>query len=179
MMNIENWTRVVIKRFYSLTEVVMWFGYITVSGVVLIVFIDVCGRYFLNKPLPGAYESLQLAMTILYGVAVMYCTIKRGHVSIDLIINRFSRRTLIIMQGIFSFLAFGTWVMVAYQVYLYALYLLSKSETVGALYISRAPFLLLMAAALFLSSLTSLIQTFHHGVSEETIRKKEDAGNEL
>ncbi|NTV06929.1 MAG: hypothetical protein HGA59_10595 [Chlorobiaceae bacterium] len=55
-MDIKNWTGKTSKGFYSITEVAAWIGYITTAGIVLIVLVDVCGRYLLNKPLIGSYE---------------------------------------------------------------------------------------------------------------------------
>jgi TRAP-type C4-dicarboxylate transport system permease small subunit len=175
-MNIKKWIRTVVKGFYSMTEGAAWIGYISISFIVLLVFVDVCGRYFFNKPLLGAFELVGVTMGIAGGAAIMYATVKRGHIALDLLITRFSRRTQIIMQGIFSLLGFGTLIVAAYQIYLNAL---DTLQTTGVLHVSLTPFLLLLAVAVFLSSLTLLIQVFHHGVSEGTQAKKEEAVNEL
>jgi len=169
MMNIKNWTRVVIKSFYSFIEIVAWFGYIFLGGIVLLVFVDVGGRYIFNKPLLGAFESVELAMNIVAGAAVMYTTVKRGHVSIDILTTRFSRHTQIIMQSVFSFLGFVAWLATAYQIFLLALSFLKKGVITNVLSINCAPTLFFLATAVFLSSLTSLIQIFDHGVSDVTV----------
>ncbi len=172
-MDIKNWTRKTSKGFYSITEVAAWIGCIATSGIVLIVFVDVCGRYFLNKPLPGAYELVELGMTILAGFAIMYAAVKRGHVAIDLIASRFSRRTQVIMQSIFSLLGFGTSVLLAYRVCLFAVGELKTRRTVSVLEIGTAGFTFIFAVGLFLCGLTLLIQTFHPVVSDETVEVKE------
>ena len=55
-----------------------------------------------------------------------------------------------------------------------------KSSTELRLFsdISTAPFTFILAVALFLCSLTLLIQTFHPVVSEETMEEKEEGVNE-
>ncbi len=171
-MNMRNWIGAVIKYFYSLTEVIVWLGYITLTGIVVIVFIDVCGRYFFNSPFLGAYESVEVGMTILVGSAVMWATFTWRHVSIDILISRFNRRIFIILQSMFSFLGFVAWIGVAYLIYLFALDILRTGQMPGLLPVSRGPFLIVLSVALFFSSLISLIQTFHHGVSEQDRGKR-------
>lgn len=173
-MSIKNWTRTVFKGFYRITEVAAWIGYITIAGIVLIVFVDVCGRYLLNKPLIGFYELVEAAMVILGGLAIMYAAVEGGHIAVDILAAKISRRTQIIMQRIFSLLGFGTWSVVAYGVYLDALSVMKSSQTMASFHqISPAPFLFMLAAGLFLCSLTLLIQTFHPKVPEETTGKEE------
>ncbi len=165
----QNWTRTVFRRFYSVTEVSAWAGYIALTGIILIVLLDIGGRSILNKALPGAFELVDLTAAIVSGFSIMYCTVKRGHVAIDfIIVARFSKRSQIIMRRIFSLVGFGTWLVVAYGVYLYALDALRLSLTTDFLHINPAPFLLMWIAAAFLSSLTLLIQTFQSDVSDET-----------
>lgn len=158
-MSIRDCTGKVFKGFYSLSEAAAWIGYVTLAGIILIVFGDVGGRYLFNKPLPGSYELVEQSTAILGGFAIMYAAVKGGHVAIDILLSRLSARIRRTMERIFSFLGFGTLVVLAYQVYLYTLDVVS-SETTSVLHISTAPFSLLLAVALFLCGVTFLIQTF-------------------
>ena len=162
-MNIKNWTRTVFKGLYSVSVgVAAWIGHIVVGVITLLVFLNVFGRYLLSSPIPGTYELVEEAMVILGGLAIMYCTVKRGHVAVDILSAKFSGRIQIIMQTIFSLLGFGIWGVVAYGVYLHALSVTKSSRTMSSLpQVSVGPFLLILAAGLFLCSLTFLIQAFH------------------
>lgn len=172
-MNIRNLTRTVFKGFYPAIEVLIWVGYIAMAAIVLIVFVDVCGRYFLNHPLLGSEELVEFVlMPALGGFAIMYAAVKRGHVAVDLVVARFPRRTQIIMQSIASLLGFGIWAVVAYQVYLYALEELKCHALTENLRISLVPFNFTLALGTFLCCLTLLIQACHPEVSEEKPEKK-------
>jgi len=162
-MNIKNWTRTVFKGLYSVSVgVAAWIGHIVVGVITLLVFLNVFGRYLLRSPIPGTYELVEEAMVILGGLAIMYCTVKRGHVAVDILSARFSGRIQIIMQIVFSLLGFGIWGMVAYGVYLHALSVMNLSRTLASFpQVRVAPFLFVLAAGLFLCSLTFLIQAFH------------------
>ncbi len=178
-MYIRNWTRKTSKGFYRATEALVWIGCVVLAGIVLLVFAGVFARYLLRSPVEGSYELVERTMAVVGGSAIMYAAVRRGHVAMDVLIARFSRRTQMIMQSIFSFLGFATWLVLAYRVYRDTLLpALKFSLTTDALHINTAPFLLILAVALFLCSLTLLIQTFHPVVSEETMGEKEEGVNE-
>jgi TRAP-type transport system small permease protein len=174
-MNIRNWMRTVFRGLYSVSTVVAaWIGHILVVVITLTVFVNVCGRYLLKRPLTGTYELVEEAMVILGGLTIMYAAVKRGHMAIDILAAKFSGRTQIIMQSIFSLLGFGTWGVVVYGVYRHALSVMKSSQTMVSFpQVSLAPFLFILAAGLFLCSLTFLIQTFHPKVPEETMGSRE------
>jgi TRAP-type C4-dicarboxylate transport system permease small subunit len=169
-MNIRNWMWTVFRGLYSVSTVVAaWAGHVLVAGITLLVFVNVCGRYLLRSPITGTYELVEEAMVILGGLAIMYATVKKGHVAIDILSAKFSGRIQIIMQTVFSLLGFGIWGVVAYGVYLHALSVMKSSRTMSSFpQVSSAPFLFILAAGLFLCSLTLLIQTFHPKVPEKT-----------
>ncbi len=172
-MDIGNWMRKTSKGFYSMTNVAVWIGCVALTAIILIVFVDVLGRYFLNKPLPGSYELVEQLMGVLAGFAIMYAAVKRGHVALDLIVSRFSRRTQAIMGSIFSLLGFGTWAVLAYKVYQHALKALETGITTDVLPIKLRQILLTLAVGTFLCSLILLIQAFRPEFPEEKVKEIE------
>ncbi len=148
-----------LKRFYSLTDALAWIAYVALSAIVVTTFVDVIGRYFLNKPIRGSYELVLLFMTVFGGFAMMYCAVNRGHIAIDLITGRFPRRVWTAMQSVISFLGFGVWAVLSGQVALRAVQAGSK-ETTDLLRITTAPFRWVLAFAVLLFSLVLLVQTF-------------------
>jgi TRAP-type C4-dicarboxylate transport system permease small subunit len=169
-MNIRNWMWTVLRGLYSVsTGVAAWTGHMLVAGITLLVFVNVCGRYLLRSPITGTYEIVEETLVVLGGLAIMYAAVKRGHVAIDILAARFSIRTQLIMQSIYSFLGFGIWGVVAYGVYLDALSVMKSLRTMASFpEVSSAPFLFILAAGLFLCSVTLLIQTFHPKIPGET-----------
>jgi TRAP-type C4-dicarboxylate transport system permease small subunit len=158
------------KVFYSVAEILAWIGYIGIAAITLIVLVDVCGRYFFNKPLLGGVEFVELAMIGFGGFAIMYTAVKGGHVAVDLFISRFSTRSKRVMQIITSLLGFATWGWLDYWLYIRAL---KMSKTMDILRVSNRPFLFLFAVAISLCCLTLLIQTFYPVVSEKKPEEKE------
>lgn len=165
--------RTVLKGFNSATEALVRIGYVALAGTILLVSVDVFGRYLLNRPVRGSIEIVEQTMAIVGGCAIMYATVKRGHVAINILSARFSRRTQIIMQVIFSLLGFAAWAVLAYRIYMDSLQVLKFSQSTIVLGINMAPFLLALALCAFLSSLMYFIHAFHPVVSDETMGEKE------
>ena len=67
----------------------------------LVTVIDVCGRYFFNRPLEGAFELVGILLVIAGSWGMGYCQLLKGNVRIDLLTNYFPK----IMQGIIMFVA--------------------------------------------------------------------------
>ncbi len=162
----------VSKRFYSLTEVLGWIAYLGLAAIVLVVFVDVSGRKFLNRPLTGSNELTELIMLSFGGFAIMYTAVKRGHIAVDLLLTRFPRRIQILTQIIASLLGFGTWALLANRVLMYGLEDLKQSTTTVLLGIRTWPFLLALALAAFMTCLTLLIEAFYPKVSDEKPEEK-------
>lgn len=169
-----------LKAFYSAMGVLVWIGYIGLAAIVLVVFVDVCGRYLLNKPLTGAYELVELSMTLFGGFAILYTTVKREHVGVDFLVVRFPRRTRTALQRIGSLVGLGAWAVLTYWAYLRAMELFRSpyGEITSSLHIPIAPFMLILAVATFLGCLALLIQFFHPFVSEETQEKRKKGPDE-
>ena len=175
-MKMMNLFRAILRSFDSATKVLNWIGYISLSGIVLVTCVDVIGRYCFNKPLLGGLEILELSMAVLGGFAMLYTTTQRGHISVDLFFVRFSRRTQVIIDSFGSLLGFGTWGIIAYQVYLLGIRLLKSGDSTNLLRIPLSPFQFILALGLALYSLTLLIQGLRPLILKESEKKEGGLG---
>jgi TRAP-type C4-dicarboxylate transport system permease small subunit len=166
------------KVFYSITGLADWIGYAGLAAIVLIVFVDVCGRFLLNKPLLGSIELVEQTMGFLAGFAMMAASAKHGHVALDLINERLSKGTQIIMQRIFSLLGAGISLLLAYRVFLRVFRDLQFDKRTMVLQLSTAPVTFVFAVGLFLCGLVLLIQTFEPVALGENSEGKEERINE-
>ena len=86
MKFIEN----VSKYFYYLSMV---FCFLLMLYIVL----DVILR-FIDRPLLGTSEMVQLIMVIIVFSGIAYTDVQRGHVAVDVVVERFSKRTQAIID---------------------------------------------------------------------------------
>jgi TRAP-type C4-dicarboxylate transport system permease small subunit len=163
-----------MKSFDSATKVLNWVGYISITGIVVVTTIDVVGRYFFNRPLLGGVEILELSMAILGGFAMLYTTTQGGHISVDLFFVKFPKRTQVIIDSVGSLLGFGTWGIIAYQVYLLGIRMMKTRELTNLLKIPLSPFQFVLALGLSLYSLTLLIQALRPLISK--VSEKREGG---
>ena len=163
----------VLRGLNSATKILNWVGYISLIGIVLITCVDVFGRYCLNKPLLGGFELLELSMAVLGGFAMLYTTIQRGHISVDLFLVKFSKRAQLIIDIFGSLIGFGIWGIIGYQVYLLGLHSLKAGDTTGDLGLPVSPFQFILALGIALYSLTLLIQSLRALMLKESGKKEE------
>jgi TRAP-type transport system small permease protein len=176
-MVIKTWIRRTFKVYYSITEGAAWIGYLATSAMVIIVLIDVIGRYFFKAPLRGSLELVEQIMILSGGFALMYATVKQGHVFVDIIINRFSKRLQTALFCINSIIGFGICIIAAYNIYLYALRQLKPyPQTTDILKFPTTPFQISLAIAMLLCGLAYLVQTFDFWVKKTD---KERGGSNL
>ena len=62
--------------------------------MMLFVTADVCGRYLLGAPLPGAIELVQYALVVVVFAALPSVTVRRRHISLDVVAGHLSGATL-------------------------------------------------------------------------------------
>lgn len=162
--------RMILNSVNSLTKVINLIGYATLAGAVLVTAVNVCGRYILKKPLLGEVDMVELGMAVFGGVAMFLTTTKRHHVSVDVLVIRFSRRTQAVLGRIASLLGCVTWGVLAYLVFLDGLERLENGSCTATLRVSQGPFAIALAIGLFLICVTMLIQVFR---PEGSVDKKE------
>ena len=81
--------RRVVKR---ITEVMVVISAIMLFAMMLVSTGDVIGRYFFLRPIEGAWEIVSMLFVISGAMAIGYTQFVKGHVQINLVSDRLSRR---------------------------------------------------------------------------------------
>jgi TRAP-type C4-dicarboxylate transport system permease small subunit len=124
-----------------------WF--IWVGGVALLAMIGIaCANMLLRPlgaPLKGAYELVGFAGALSVALALGYTQISRGHLAVDILATRYSKRTQRIMEAVNSFFCIIFFVLVAWQVAVFATAIWQRGETSETLRIAYHPFVYIVA----------------------------------
>ena len=93
-------------------------GAVSLMGMTLLTCADVVGRY-LGHPILGSIEIVGFLATLTAALSLPYTHKMKGHIGVDLFVQKFSHQTqriIDIFTGIFSFLLFAvvTWRMAVY-----------------------------------------------------------------
>jgi len=118
-------------------------------GILLIMMLltamDVIFRYIFNRPITGSYELIEFMMAILVSFGIAYCAVTGGHVSVDLVVARFSEKTQTIIESITSLLSLGLFILVTWQNVLYIKENLNSKLESAVLFIPVYPFIAFVA----------------------------------
>jgi TRAP-type C4-dicarboxylate transport system permease small subunit len=104
-----------MQKILKLQTVLADFVGALVMVIMLLIVIDVCGRYFFNAPLKGGIESSELMMTWLLFVPLAYGVVQNAHIRVTMLTMHLPPRLNIIVEiagTVLSIAFFGavTWV---------------------------------------------------------------------
>lgn len=123
-------------------------------GMVLLTCVDVVGRYVLNRPLTGAFELSEMAMGALVFASLPLVTLRRQHVTVDLLDWLLPAGWRVLQDAAASLVAAGCVGVVAWRLWIKAAEMLANGETTAVLKIPMYP---LVHAMALLSSLTAVV----------------------
>lgn len=104
-----------------------------------ITFLDVLGRYLVNRPLPGSAETTQYLLVLMIFVALPVVTARRGHISISLVDGLLGARTNALRLVVVDTLAGATMLVVGWFLWAYAEMLGQNRDVIGYLLVPVAP----------------------------------------
>lgn len=61
--------------------------------MMLVTTADVFFRFFFDSPILGSIELVELFMISVAGLSLAWCTLKSGHIRVDILISMFSKKT--------------------------------------------------------------------------------------
>ncbi len=119
---------------------------------------DVCGRYFFNRPLLGAYDLTQLMMVVMVFFCIAYTQVKKGHVGITIIVDRLSEKNQAVIESVGYFLGLVLFSILAWQNIVKANLMRMGGATTASIEIPTYPFFLVIAFGSLLMCLVLLLE---------------------
>ena len=112
---------------------------------------DVFGRYFLHRPIVGAYELQEYLMVCVVSLTLAYGAVEKGHVVVDILVSRFPRRAQAIIGAFTTFFGVCLCSVITWQAVGYVQRMLGSGLVSATLKIPRYPFIgvLVFGMALF------------------------------
>jgi TRAP-type C4-dicarboxylate transport system permease small subunit len=90
------------------------------AAMMLLTVADVSGRYLLNRPLTGSTEVTEFMMACLSFLALVWCTLKKTHIKLDLMDRVIPATSQLISDIFFYLLGMGLFSLVSWQNFLLA-----------------------------------------------------------
>ncbi len=137
----------------------------TIAAVVLFALMaltcaDVVGRYFLNKPVYGAFELTEIALAALIFSGLPLVTMRQEHVTVDVLDAVTPSWMLQIQHSLSSLIAAAATTYLAWRLAVRGTSMLASGETTAQLLITLGYLTFSMAALMAVTALAFLVQTF-------------------
>ncbi len=145
-----------MTRFLGILAVTLLFAMMALT------FVDVCGRYFFDLPVPGGFEITEIMLSTLIFAGIPLMTMTREHITVDLFDRFMPRAVEHVRTGIISLLCCIMMGVVCYQLWIRALDAVEFGDTTAILMIPMAPSTFFMCA---MSGLATLVFGLHAWLS--------------
>lgn len=141
-----------------------WMNIIAVSILMVMIFFvtaDVFLRYCLDRPIEGSYEAVELMMVFVFAFGIAYTQRHKGHVSVNMLVSRFSGRTQAVVDSVIYFISLGFLIILTWQTILRSRVVwlagdMSQGNVAGITHVSFAPFNYMIALACAVLSMVLL-----------------------
>ena len=151
------------KIYNGIEKLFLWFGYITLTVMMVATFVDAMMRYLFNSPLTGMYNLTQeYFMPMFVFLCLAYVFSRGSFIRVTVFSKGLPEKVNRFIMMIFDFLAFGLYLFISYGLLQKAL----KAIQIGEFSSSRlaypmAPIYIIASAGAFLLSIRLLMAIFH------------------
>ena len=115
-------------------------GIVLVVGMMLLTVADVFLRAAFNRPIVGSTEVTQLMLVTLSFLAIVFCTMRRSHVKVDILSNHLPSKVQLINDTVFLFLGLVLYWTISWNSFKEAKMLGESGHTTDILEIPVHPF---------------------------------------
>lgn len=127
-------------------------------GTMVVTCVDVIGRYFLNKPLPGGFELTEIMMAALIFLGMPLVTRSGEHIKVDLLDLFVSARVRLVQDGFAHLVGCGVSALMASTLWVKAGQVATYQDHTETLLIPLAPIAYLMVAMMAVTALIFAVQ---------------------
>lgn len=150
------------KRVNAANRVVTVIATVTLVFMMLLVIVDVIGRYILKRPITGSTDIIELMLVIIVFFTLAYTASQKGHVSVDVVYSRLSKAIRKTLDRITYAASLFIVVIITWRMFLRAWdsALADPGPATSMLLIPEAPFMFIAAFGVFLLFMQFLLQFF-------------------
>ena len=132
-------------------------GVVILLAMMMMTVVDVILRYFFRRPIIGSLEISITLMVCIVFLGIAWCALNDGHISVDIITGKLSRRGRAFLNGFDNLLTFALALVIAWRSYLEAVSVKKMEVTSPLLGIPRYPFVFVTAFGFLLLFFAALI----------------------
>ena len=116
-----------------------------IVAMMLLTVIDVLLRYLFTRPIAGSVEIVELMLVVIVFFGIAFTGLQKGHVALDLVVNRLPERARAFVYSITCALSLFTFSLIVWQSIVQARWAQGKNIVTGVWGISQFPFYYIIA----------------------------------
>lgn len=137
----------------------IWLAGVLLSAMVVLTCANIFSR-IVWVPIQGTYELMGYFSAVATALALGYAQIKKTHIWVDILVQRFSNRTQRVLNAVNAIICAGFFALVAWQISRYATTLRNTGEVTETLRIVYYPFTYAVALGCAAVSFVFLVEFF-------------------
>ncbi|MDQ1334845.1 MAG: hypothetical protein QG552_1795 [Thermodesulfobacteriota bacterium] len=118
-------------------------------GMMLLTCADVVMRYVFSRPIIGTYDLVSLMGAVLVSFAMPYTMLKKGHVAVEILIQRLSKGTQLIIETFTHLIGISLFLVLVWQAILLSRDMKAAGEVTPTLLLPFYPIVYCMAICFF------------------------------
>jgi len=150
----------------SLNQILIWIAGVFLAAMILLTCANISSR-LVWLPVKGTFELMGYFGAVVTAFALGYTQIKRGHIAVTILVDRFSEKTRKVLTDINNIICMLFFALAAWQSGKYATTLLKAGEITETLRIIYYPFTYGVALGFALLSLAFVMEILKSLVSEK------------
>ena len=111
------------------------------------------------KSIQGTYDYVGLITVVSVSLAISYCAYERGHIEIEILMDRLPKRVQNIVGSVMMLIGAGFFGMASWQTVVAGNSMREANETTMAVYVPLFPFMYIMAIGLAVMALVVLLHS--------------------
>jgi TRAP-type C4-dicarboxylate transport system permease small subunit len=133
-------------------------GMAALMAMMLITALDVAGRVFFNKPIPGTFELSDYLLTVSVLLSIGFAQQQNRNVRVDLFLKKMPNLAQTVTEIIWTFLSIALLSLVTWQGIIGGIEAINNTSVSDILRVPSFPFRFLIAVGAFLLALELLIK---------------------
>jgi TRAP-type C4-dicarboxylate transport system permease small subunit len=150
----------------SLNKLLTMLGGIFLVGMIVLTCANILSR-LIWVPITGTFEMMGFFGAIVTAFALGYTQVKRGHIAVDVLVNRFSDKTKKVLSIINNTICCLFFLVAAWQILVKATTLMKTGEVTETLQVIYYPFTYAVAFGCLVLSLTLVTEIIRDIIPEE------------
>ncbi|MFH1490102.1 MAG: TRAP transporter small permease subunit, partial [Pseudomonadota bacterium] len=161
-MGLDRTVGALEKVILSVTKFFNAIGVFFLTMMMVIITVDVILRYFFNSPIDGSLELIQCVLVLTVLLAIPYTTVRKLHVSIDIVTSKLSESVRSRLERIVILISLVLCSLLVWRTLKFAMLKYQNNEMSSVLNIPFAPFVAVVAFGFALAGVGLLVQLLRH-----------------